>query len=452
MDAISATGVARLLFWGSVPLTLFGPKKWALCTWMIATNLDGSGYPFATASSVGWANFAKGLLVPVALLFRLREAQSRVFQTFPGRLWSAFIFYVGTAVLWSPFPLPGLKCLGYLIGISLAVSIFEKAGRQNFLDGPFLTAVVAGSLGLAILQTVVWGDYSYEPLAPQPRLTSFVGAQQFAALLVALLAGVLSLSAICQGTRRLLSAVLLLACYLNGSRTWFIGAIVVVLAHSLRPPYVAKLRALFAATFILLVIVLIDGGGLLGHKKSALLTDNRISATVQAILGANLSVTRLGLGTYEFRLGLYSSVLDRILARDSLTFAFGTGSASGGILARWHPQAASSEYLDYNRVFHNEWLRVLYEWGLVGLVIWSASIGSMIVGLLSLVRRHRLVNAVPAVSYLPALLLALSTENILAGAGNPVNIGFAFLLGLLWQRFLDHTGVEKSCWTPRSRS
>jgi hypothetical protein len=37
------------------------------------------------------------------------------------------------------------------------------------------------------------------------------------------------------------------------------------------------------------------------------------------------------------------------------------------------------------------------------------------------------------ISYLIPFCIALKTENILAGAGNAVTMGFAMLLGVMWQ-------------------
>jgi hypothetical protein len=51
------------------------------------------------------------------------------------------------------------------------------------------------------------------------------------------------------------------------------------------------------------------------------------------------------------------------------------------------------------------------------------------------------------ISFLPAFLVALSTENVLAGAGNAVTISLALMIGLLWSpipKRLAQGGIVKS--------
>jgi hypothetical protein len=85
---------------------------------------------------------------------------------------------------------------------------------------------------------------------------------------------------------------------------------------------------------------------------------------------------------------------------------------------------------DPNRAVHNEWLRILYEWGGVGLGLWFVFIFSIIMYAYQGVQLDRLGHARPLLIFLPAFLCGFSTENILAGAGHAENIGFVLLAAL----------------------
>ena len=85
---------------------------------------------------------------------------------------------------------------------------------------------------------------------------------------------------------------------------------------------------------------------------------------------------------------------------------------------------------DPNRAVHNEWLRILYEFGIVGFSIWLAFMVSVIVFAYQGMRKDPNGNSKPLLIYLPAFFGGLSAENILAGAGHAGNIGFLLLIAI----------------------
>jgi len=345
-----------------------------------------------------------------------------------------FTFYAAAAAVWSPYPLSAVKIVGYLIGIYLAFLVLEKGARTGLVDQALIVSITVGSLLAAIFQTAAFGDYSIERGVPQLRFTSFVGAQQFAALLVALLAAVLWLPEISFRRKLSLLLVLVLGCYLNGSRTWFAGALIVGFVYCVC--HARKLLSWGVVTCAMLMIG-VHVAALLGYLTddwASILYQNRIFATARALSGEVGPARQIGLGTYLFRVNFYSFAIREIASSGSVPLIFGHGSGSGGTVALQYGRSATSEFVDFNRVFHNEWLRVLYEWGVVGLILWTAVLASFGASLLVVKRRYPRVNVLPAIAYFSALLVALATENILAGASNAVNIGLAILVGLVWQR------------------
>jgi hypothetical protein len=88
------------------------------------------------------------------------------------------------------------------------------------------------------------------------------------------------------------------------------------------------------------------------------------------------------------------------------------------------------KWLDPNRFFHDEWLRVIYEWGVLGMLLFVTFIGSITVFAYRGFRNDPSGYAKPLLVFMPAFLLGLTGENIIAGAGNAVSVGFLLLIGL----------------------
>jgi hypothetical protein len=141
-----------------------------------------------------------------------------------------------------------------------------------------------------------------------------------------------------------------------------------------------------------------------------------------------------GLANLNFRLTIYRNVMDELRAARASALIFGHGTSSGGnVVLQVYPQSYKADRLDANRAVHNEWLRVLYEWGLIGLALITAVFCTMIIGL---IKYHsssiEKLGSSAAFSFLPAFLIALSTENLLAGAGNAATLSLAFVIALTW--------------------
>jgi hypothetical protein len=157
----------------------------------------------------------------------------------------------------------------------------------------------------------------------------------------------------------------------------------------------------------------------IAHKAST----NRIAAAIRDAYGGNLQSS--GLGTYNLRHVLFQRTIDGIASGTTTEFIFGHGTCNGYIIA-----ASLSKTPDPNRAIHNEWLRAFYEWGVIGLTLWTAFILSLLVYAVKGARAEAPAYAKPLVVYLPAFVLGLTGENIIAGAGNAVSVGILVLISL----------------------
>ncbi len=433
-DQLSAVLAAQYIFWVLLPFVLFAPVRWAVLAWLVMGNLDPTD-PSTALSSVGWMNASKGIVLPFYLWWRLRTTGGESPRALPTELWLIFVSYATVASLWSPFPLGAAKLVGNLIGTLVSFVLLQKAARSSLFNRREIIVLILASIGLGALQTFYYGGaaYGFDGTDRPSRFSSFVGAQQYGAFLVAFLAIVLWYPSFRVGTRVWLSMAVSVALILNGSRTWFFGALVVLVVYLFlsfrKVVFSATLVAIGAAFGIALILNL-------SSKEIDILgdTSSRIVATLSAVLKGQDTSENTGLANLDFRLTIYRDVVQELKSSNPAELLFGHGTSSGGnIVMHVFPRSYKADRLDPNRAIHDEWLRAFYEWGIVGLGL----LISVFVGLLKALwsyhsKRIEGVDALAALSFLPAFLLAFSTENLLASAGNAVTMSLALIVGLSW--------------------
>lgn len=417
---------ARVLLAALIPVVAFAPLRWAAPAWLVMTNLDATGSGQASNLQVGWLNAVKSLVLPAWLIFRLRGHPSSLWTMTGAWTWLGLAVYAGVSAAWSDFPLAGAKLAAAMVGILLAAVALEKAARAGALDDRVMLYWIALSLGLAVFQTAFFADgsFGFAGRGMPQRLTSFVAAQQYAALLAAFIAWALWTPKMAGLPRNALVVALLAALAANGSRTWSAGALVVLLWHAVASRrYLTGLMRLAAALVILASVPAVRRGL---TKPAAAAPANRLTATASALVTGQDRADGMGLGTLRFRLRMYQALVESLRQSAPWQWICGHGAAAGGGLAlRTFPYAYRPDSLDPNRAVHNEWLRVAYEWGAVGMALWLATIGSLAALAWS---SRRWPAGAALLSYMPALLLGLSTENVIDGAANAVTAGLLVLL------------------------
>ena len=426
---------AQVLLWILLPVALFAPTRWAVLAWLVMGNLDATGPGQSPAATVGWLNAIKSIVLPLFLCWRLRKTPSQFLQTLPARLWLALCVYAAIASLWSPFPLAAAKLVGNIIGISLTLVVLEKASRLGLLDAKTLIPLILASLALGVIQTYYYGggSYGFDGFDQPSRFSSFIAAQQYAAFLVCFLAVLLWQPGLNLASRAGLLSAVGVALVLNGSRVWFVGAMLVVLIYS----WFAFRRVLGLATLGFTTLAL---GVMFAMSFSRIdgieVTDssNRIFATASALVTGVDTSNSVGLRDISFRGKIYNGVFQDLRDSGTMQILLGHGTSSGGsAAARVFPNLYKLDQLDPNRVIHNEWLRALYEWGVAGCILLIACLATALGGLVARVNQAEWKRNAPlALAFFPAFLASFSGENILAGAGNAVTMSLALILALLW--------------------
>ena len=394
---------------------LLAPLRWSIVAFLLLSNIDLGSLD----SSIGAMNTAKAMVLPVLMLWRFRAyAGHGKIGTAPVA-WGLLIVYIAVASAWSQFPAFAIKLIGHLLGSLIICLMLIRATKGGYLTAKILLPVSIGTLGIATIHWFFLHDWGGET----ERFTTFAGAQSFAAFVTALYCAALSLKSLRLALRVTLCTVLFFSVLLNGSRIWIIG----LFASTLLAIFVSEAKTLVKALTLALTLIVgalsiadLDGiMDLIAQQASS----NRIAEAVTDIYGGNFRAS--GLGTYNLRHELYQRTMESIETSSVLQLVFGHGTCNGALIT-----ATVSKNPDPNRAMHNEWLRVIYEWGIVGLTIWLVFIGALVAYAVKGVNTDRGSYSKPLLIYLPAFALGLSGENIIAGAGNAVSVGLLVLIAL----------------------
>ncbi len=433
-EALQGVLIAQIIFAVLIPVTVFGPIRWGLLAWLIMGNLDATGPGQTSTEVLGWMNAVKAIGVPLWFWWKLRHVRSEFRSSLPGHLLIALIAYVLLASAWSPFPFSAIKFAGNLTGTYLTILVLEKAAKAGLVTRHLYIPLTLISLGLGVVQTYVLSDptYGFDGSDQPFRLTSFVGAQQYAAYLVTFLTLALWDIQLPPAKKLLLVGAINIALLLNGSRTWVLGAVLVmgiyVFVYMRRFVVWIAFGGATACACLLLITSFLPNATLFDEPSSRLL------ATGSALISGEDTARNAGLRNFNFRILIYDQILAELRQSSIAALIMGHGTSSGGeIVQRIYPDMYKSETLDPNRMVHNEWLRALYEWGLCGITLLVLIFGSAIAGLTARARIPFLRDrSLAALSFLPAFLIGMSTENVLAGAGSALTMSLGLAIAALW--------------------
>jgi O-Antigen ligase len=419
--------VARVLFWVFAAGVVLLPMRWSLFCFILAAHMDITSLTFNSATAVGFENTIRIGGLPLLLLLRTGFAPLKdITWTLPQKIWLGLVVYAAIAGAWSGFPLAAIKMVAYLITYFVLFLIFCSAWSEGWVDMGLLRLVAWSVIALAVLQTFVLGD---EWGGLEERFTSFSTPQYFAAFLVAVLAilifsgekgwfhyatcGGLMLTIVFSGSRYVfvsMVALVIIACFQvvsgHGSLKW---------RPNLRKMLVTL--ALAAAGIAILV---------------SYLPYNRIDELVWAASDDDSTVEDVG--TFAWRLGIYEDILEHLEKRTGPELFLGSGTSSGAALMLNHdPDHYDRDGIDANRVLHSEFLRALYEWGILGLGLLLAFLIATTAGFVKKINADRGGAALAFAGALPSIVMGLAIENILAGAASAGGVGILLAMTFAWK-------------------
>jgi hypothetical protein len=422
----------RVLFWSLAVGSAVLPMRWALLGFILLSHIDITSSSYASATNIGTENAIKTVVLPSLLFARFAWRREDPRGSVPLWLWILLITYAAVACLWSPFQLSGIKMVAYMYCYLVAGACFLEGWKRNELTPNLIAVALWTSLLMAVFQTYVLGnEYGRLPGFSDDRLTSFCSPQQFGAFLLAMLS-ILFVTA-----RHSLRIMVLngLAGFcgiiLCGSRYVFLGSLfllpIVWISHVVRHVNSrVRLARLGGGIAILFVGLSLFGVFITAEP------DNRISQLVTMTVGGQSPLENIG--TVVWRRGIYEQVLKGLSDRGPLELVFGTGTSSGAKAVLGWDRRYFEDRVDANRVVHNEFLRVIFEWGIVGIALFCW-FGAVVILLFWKAARHRVVPAYAFLALLPTIVLGCLSENVLAGSALPGGVGFSLALFYGWSYF-----------------
>ena len=419
--------VVQGVFWALVAGVALLPLRVALILFVALAHVDPSGQAFASATSVGVGNLIKGVVLPALLVIRSGPALLRL-QAWPLalKLWGILCVEAACGVAAGEYRVPALKMTAYLVAFLALFLVFSSAWKRRDLSPGIIAGFVWLGFGLGVLQTYALGN-AYGGL--EERFTSFSSPQSYAAFM-------LYTTIIVILTRKRWSlfsfatvAVGIVAIVLSGSRYVLggLGAFLVLLLGT---------RAFLAPTLDLRLRRAVSGLVLIAGTAGAVLVAG-YAFSVERITSfwAEDQRTSTGgeaLGTLVWRLSVYEYALNELAHRDPVLLTVGTGTSSAGrIFTHVNPTVQDAD-VDANRIMHNEFLRAIYEWGVIGLLLIIGSLSSTFWFFYRRFIRYRSAYTLAVLCSFPGILFGLGIENVLSGAVMPNGVGVAVLLSLAW--------------------
>ncbi len=410
--------VATLLFWILAVLAVSLPPRYGIIAYILLVQFDLTGVAFYSDSSFGWENAIKTVLIPTILLLRMRPLDLLPSGFGASRnVWMFFVGYAGLSIAWSPYLLSGMKMMGYFFSYSVMFVIFVHAWRRHWITRKSLTLIVSLSLLFALVQTYALGNGYGDPLWDN-RFTTFSDAQSFAPFLIAMI--VLLLLCVKRTIASwFVAGAALIGFLLTGSRSYLIGfgwvALIVGLALAKRfrnrLSFWLIVKAVFSGglVFALLAVIIVNS-----------MPHSRLNELLDVVTTHNDSLEDVQ--TFAWRLTIWAKTAQEISKRDVRGLFVGSGTSSAATVAMETGYFEESN-VDPNRCIHDEFLRSLYEWGVIGLLAFVSFLFVLIRLSFKLARVTKCPQAWAAVAIAGPLLIGLTIENILADGASPGGIG-----------------------------
>ena len=393
-----------------------------------------------------WRNVLVVVALPSMLASVVTRLRPRPGLPMPVSLaWLALFAMAGLGVCWSPYPRAGLETLAYL-GAWGCLFVGVRALQEWRADAASWLAVWSAGAGLvaATLQTTVFdnpfGGWLY-------RFTSFASPQVYGlslALLVALLLIGVRRERLPLVVVAPLAGALVIASQMNGGRQGFLATALVLLFSAI-PIGALGWRRLLPLPAAVLACAMAFSLLVRAAAPAPMRELLEVNDVIGLLTFSQKSLAESGdAGTTRDRLKIWAALGSRISASSPAELAFGHGTASAGLViaegdVRYRGYTA--ETMDPNRTAHNEFLRSLFEWGVVGLAAFAAMVLLPIAHAAGRLRHHcqsaDLVLFAAAGLGIPAYAFL---GNTLVASGGPLGTAIVLLVVEIYGDSVGETG------------
>jgi hypothetical protein len=430
----------RILFFTLATVIVFPsfPLRWSIFAYLLIVHLNLSRGEFTSAISLGLENSIKSVILPTVLFIRVRFSGFRLSRIQTLYLAGAlFVLYAVISSAWTPFRIPAIKQLGYFYSYVVTIPVFVWLFHSNKRSA---YKVIIWAAIFSIILAIVKFLLAEQSLTETGyRFASFSAKQSFALYLVLIISIIIAIPRKYFGGllwKSLTLAIMVFSLFINESRTGFISILIIIsfsiLWILLVKPNYRRVYFILAFGAVLSSMAFFIYLGTPSMDIQKYLTQHR---PFQVIATAGRNYSLRDIGTLNFRFLMYHTIIDRIKHKSVRENILGSGTSSaaelvieGDIYYRGYDEYT----VDANRVVHNEFLRVFYEWGLVGSVFFLSLLFGLLKLGINLLRRETTFEIYMLVVGLILLILFLMVENILAGSGRPVGTGLCLLVAYLF--------------------
>jgi hypothetical protein len=431
--------VPTVAFWILASLTSVLPIRLAIVFYLLLVQIDLSAVGNFSTDSLGIQNAIKVIIIPTLLLIKLRKEihfdKSARKYFLP---WILFAGYACVAVIWSPYRISALKMVGYFYAYTVLFVVFITTWQQEWLNKYKLMFVVWVTLAAGVIQTYFLGnDFGSDEF--QSRFTTFTGAQSLAPFLLCLM--VLLLFPERPSIFTYLTAIgSAIGVLLTGSRSVFLGMVWVFLiygifsavrsAKNVRIGMILGRMLIIGAAMAVIIAVVVEW-----------LPNNRLNEMLTAAVEKNATVEDVG--TFGWRFSLYQKTIDELIHRSLPSLVVGSGTSSGAslVLAEGF---FNEENIDPNRAIHDEFLRSIYEWGLLGIAPFVLFLVRILKLDLRLVSKNASPQAWAFLAISVPFFISLAVENFLADSGSPGGVGYNLVLTSMMAHIVSCSEEDES--------
>jgi len=425
MDTSTAFFCARALFWIFAAGCLFSSKRTSVAFYLLLIQIDASGPQFESTGSIGFENLLRIVAIPAVMAYRYGLLEYlRKPWSIPAKFWGALTVYAVVASTWSPYPISAIKMVGYFVSYLLLVPVLLGAWREGAINRRMLFWNVVLVLSMGVLQTYILNN-PFGSLEEKSRFTTFTAPQALAAYMLSVLAA-LSIDEKPDWHNRLGKMLCILGILLTGSRYVFVGMIAFFILRALLANRTITFAGIVRRLAVYAIIVAICVS-LIAYFAP----DSRVNELI--LTARQLDVSGEDIGTWIWRLAIYAQAVSRISQWTGREYIMGAGtSASGEVILAANFAFLNESNVDANRAMHNEFLRVFYEWGGVGILLFIGFLVSIFAVAWREARQSRSGTATAVIAMAPAIIASLAIENLLANPGAPGGTGYllCFTMGL----------------------
>lgn len=424
--------ILQLIFWLLTSISIFPavPMKYSLTAFFVLVHIDLSGSSALSATNVGIENAFVTLFIPTILLLRGYPRLKQIFRVMvkPAFItWILFIVYIAIATYWSPFKLSAFKQIGYLLSYTIIfLLIYRLSINHRKLVRNALVWSFYGSLVIGVFRELS-GLASISTFSEAARFSSFTAPQNYGLFLALNLAVILALYSENKfkftPTTLIVTILSILAVIINGSRTALLLILIFFLAIYIWNFFNMR-TYITAITVTLLPLLAITAVGLMVLRPDLISSLPGVRSLELINILTNRSQIE-DIGTARFRLNMYETAIEEYSNATNSRKILGLGTASGGEIVTEglvYYRGYTDVNIDANRIIHNDYLRVVYEWGIIGVVLFFTFLLLILFRVLQLYISYYSLRIYLLAISLFLFLGIMAVNNILPAGGNPTGV------------------------------